>query len=92
MTSEVLTLWQVDTGQAIVVHLHIFFLGAATIPGAAGGMFFGGFICNRLKLKVRGMLKVSIISCILAMVAVNILWISCEDLTFAGVNKEYEPG
>ena len=67
-------------------------VGAAAVPGAAGGMFFGGFICNRLKLKVRGMFKFAIITCLLSIVAVNILWIKCDTVTFAGVNTEYEAG
>lgn len=72
--------------------LAAFYTGAAAVPGAAGGMFFGGFICNRLKLKVKGMLKFSIITCLLTVAAVNILWISCDIGDFAGVNKEYEDG
>ncbi|XP_052765092.1 solute carrier organic anion transporter family member 4C1-like [Mya arenaria] len=68
------------------------YTGAAAVPGAAGGMFFGGFICNRLKLKVRGMFKFAIFTCFLTIIAVNILWISCEELSFAGVNQEYETG
>jgi hypothetical protein len=66
--------------------------GAAAVPGAAGGMFFGGFICNRMKLKVRGMFRFAIITCILTVLAVNILWISCDQVKMAGVNEAYESG
>lgn len=68
------------------------YTGAASVPGAAGGMFFGGFICNRLKLKVGGMLKFSILTCLMTIVAINILWINCEEAEFAGVNTNYEKG
>lgn len=68
------------------------YTGMAAVPGAAGGMFFGGLICNRLKLKVKGMLRFSIITCILTVIAVNILWISCDGVSFAGVNTQYESG
>lgn len=62
------------------------------MPGAAGGMFFGGLICNRMKLKVKGMLRFAIITCILTIISVNMLWISCEDIDIAGVNTQYESG
>ncbi|KAH3709196.1 hypothetical protein DPMN_068658 [Dreissena polymorpha] len=65
------------------------YTGAAAVPGAAGGMFLGGFICNRLKLKVRGMFKFSVITCLLTLVSINIMWISCEERPFAGVNRGY---
>ena len=62
------------------------------MPGAAGGMFFGGFICNRMKLKVKGMFRFAIITCFLTVIAVNILWISCDNVNMAGVNTRYESG
>ncbi|XP_045180504.2 solute carrier organic anion transporter family member 4C1-like [Mercenaria mercenaria] len=68
------------------------YTGAAAVPGAAGGMFFGGFICNRMKFKVRGMFRFSIITCMLTIISVNILWITCDEATFAGVNTAYESG
>ncbi|KAL4218293.1 Solute carrier organic anion transporter [Mactra antiquata] len=69
-----------------------FYTGAAAVPGAAGGMFFGGLICNKMKLKVRGMIRFAIITCLITIVAINILWINCESVPFAGVNTEYEKG
>ena len=59
------------------------------MPGAAGGMFFGGFICNKLKLKVPGMLKFSIITCCITIALVTQLWISCGERKLAGVNHPY---
>ena len=64
--------------------------GAAAVPGAAGGMFFGGFICNKMKLKVRGMLKFSIITCGITILLVTLLWIKCDDVKMAGVNHPYK--
>lgn len=68
------------------------YTGIAAVPGAAGGMFFGGLICNRLKLKVKGMFRFSIITCLITIVAINLLWISCEHVPFAGVNTPYSGG
>ena len=59
------------------------------VPGAAGGQFFGGYICKRLNLKVKGMLRFMIIVCVLAMILDNVVWVRCTQENIAGVNTQY---
>lgn len=59
------------------------------VPGAAVGQLVGGYICKRLQLKVRGMLKLTLISSVLALLVSPILWARCEDLSVAGLQVGY---
>ena len=61
------------------------------VPGAAFGQSFGGYLCKRFQLKVRGMLKLTGISTIVVLAVSPILWARCEDPTMAGLLVGY-PG
>ena len=64
--------------------------GIAAIPGTAGGMFFGGFIASRMKLKVAGLLKFAIVTCGISTLFTTLVWISCDEGKMAGVNHPYK--
>ena len=59
------------------------------VPGAAGGQFFGGFICKKMKLKVKGCIRVAIICCSLTVFISAAMWAKCDIGNFAGVSTQY---
>ncbi|XP_074652652.1 solute carrier organic anion transporter family member 4A1-like [Tubulanus polymorphus] len=63
--------------------------GGVLIPGAAGGLFIGGLIVNKMKLKVRGMVKLSILSLVFAIAANGVLFARCDAPKMAGINSGY---
>ncbi|KAL4218075.1 spermatogenesis [Mactra antiquata] len=68
------------------------YAGVTGIPGAVSGVFLGGLICNKMKLKVRGMLKFSVIASVITIVCANIFWLNCPGTPFAGINQKYDVG
>ncbi|XP_022286828.2 solute carrier organic anion transporter family member 4C1-like isoform X2 [Crassostrea virginica] len=66
--------------------------GLVAVPGAAGGQFIGGIICKKWKLKVKGMLRLNVIVCILALLLDAVVWIRCDLEDIAGVNVGYGQG
>ncbi|KAL3892413.1 hypothetical protein ACJMK2_004623 [Sinanodonta woodiana] len=63
--------------------------GIVVVPGAAGGNFVGGLVCKCLKLKVKGMTRVSFIGCLLTSLFFAVLFLRCEQSKMAGVNHQY---
>lgn len=63
--------------------------GIVAVPGAAGGQFVSGYLCKRLNLKVRGMLRLIICVCLIATVLDFCVWIRCEQETIVGVSSQY---
>ena len=70
--------------------MYLFSKGIAAIPGTAGGFFLGGFICNRMKLKVAGILKFAIITCSVSLLFTTLVWVSCDGDEMAGINHPYK--
>lgn len=81
------------TGNGAICTLVDFVLQCSTgfiaVPGAAIGQFLGGYILRRLKLKVRGMLKMNMIFCIIVMVSSSVFWVHCDLGSIAGVTAAY---
>ena len=75
-----------------VNHIRFSILGLVAVPGAAGGQFIGGIICKKWKLKVKGMLRLNVIVCILALLLDAVVWIRCDLEDIAGVNVGYGQG
>ncbi|XP_064597330.1 solute carrier organic anion transporter family member 4C1-like [Liolophura sinensis] len=66
--------------------------GCLAVPGAAGGQVIGGWICGRFKLKVRGMLRLSVVMCGICMLLSAAFWAKCEQPRIAGLSsKSSEP-
>lgn len=63
--------------------------GFMAVPGAAGGQFFGGYICKRLNLKVKGCIRVPIICSSMAVFVSIALWTKCDYSNIAGVSTSY---
>jgi organic anion transporter 4A len=64
-------------------------MGVVTIPGAAGGTFFGGYIVKRYNLKCAQIIKFCI-SCAAISIGLTMAFlISCPNMNFAGVTNSY---
>ncbi|XP_052249531.1 solute carrier organic anion transporter family member 4C1-like [Dreissena polymorpha] len=63
--------------------------GFMAVPGAVGGQFFGGFLCKRLKLKVRGCFRVAIVCSSLVVLVSVALLAKCDHSHVAGVTHGY---
>lgn len=72
--------------------LFYFYIGLVAVPGAAGGQFVGGIICKKMKLKVKGMLRLNVIVCILALLLDAVVWVRCDLEDIAGVTVGYNQG
>lgn len=66
--------------------------GLVAVPGAAGGQFVGGIICKKWKLKVKGMLRLNVIVCIIALLLDAVVWVRCDLEDIAGVTVGYNQG
>ena len=73
----------------VFVHFHLDISGFMAVPGAAGGQFFGGVLCKKLNLKVKGCIRVAIVCCSLTVVMSAAMWAKCDLGNFAGVTTHY---
>nr|XP_039273774.1 solute carrier organic anion transporter family member 4A1-like [Styela clava] len=65
------------------------YFGALAIVGASLSNFVGGWLITKYKMKVKLMLKLSLISSIVAFAAFFIFLLSCQNLDVAGVLVPY---
>ncbi|XP_074656444.1 solute carrier organic anion transporter family member 4A1-like [Tubulanus polymorphus] len=63
--------------------------GFVIVPSAAGGQVIGGVIANRLKLKVPGLIRLCVISQVIACVAMGAFFVTCSPPDMAGINRQY---
>lgn len=64
-------------------------MGIVTVPGAGGGMLLGGLLVKKLKLKVRGIIRMDLIVAIIALIFGCLFFIQCPQMQMAGVTSEY---
>lgn len=64
-------------------------VGMIAVPGAAGGHIIGGVIINRLKLKVRGMLRMTLSLAVTNAFFCAAFWFTCVKNPLAGVTVPY---
>ncbi|XP_071112274.1 solute carrier organic anion transporter family member 4C1-like [Haliotis cracherodii] len=64
--------------------------GIAVVPSAAGGQFVGGIITRKLKLDIRGAMKVCIVGVFGALVSSSVLWLKCDKEIISGIDRAYE--
>ena len=65
------------------------FLGFMAVPGAAGGQFFGGYMCKKLNLRVKGCIRVAIVCSSLAVLVSVAMWAKCDHKNIVGVTQNY---
>jgi hypothetical protein len=61
-----------------------------TVPGAGGGMFFGGYIVKRKKLKCRSIIRFNLVLACIALFLGCLFLIHCPTQSIAGVTVDYE--
>ncbi|XP_077990561.1 solute carrier organic anion transporter family member 4C1-like [Glandiceps talaboti] len=66
-------------------------LGATSIPGAAGGTLFGGWIIKRFNLQVKGSLKFCLGVTIATLCLMPCFMMRCPEQQVAGVIAPYDP-
>ncbi|KAL8589511.1 hypothetical protein ACOMHN_015897 [Nucella lapillus] len=63
--------------------------GLAVVPSAASGQFLGGFVAQRMKLSIPGLIKLCIVGFLLTFLFVGIVWIDCGREEFVGITLPY---
>ncbi|XP_046377706.2 solute carrier organic anion transporter family member 4A1-like isoform X2 [Haliotis rufescens] len=64
-------------------------MGVITVPGAGGGMLLGGYIVKKMDLKCRGIIRLSMTVCCIALVVGGLFLIQCPKPKMAGVTVQY---
>lgn len=64
-------------------------VGIASLPGAGGGTFIGGYLVKRFDLKCGSILKFCTIFSIIGSIMFLSFFISCKRVEFAGINTLY---
>ncbi|XP_071481951.1 solute carrier organic anion transporter family member 4A1-like [Diadema antillarum] len=65
-------------------------VGTCIVPGGAGGVFLGGWLLRRLKLRVSGMLKFCTLMTIVTTLVFPSLFLRCPQNALAGVTAGYQ--
>ncbi|XP_064620771.1 solute carrier organic anion transporter family member 4A1-like [Lineus longissimus] len=63
--------------------------GFVAIPGIAGGQLMGGIIPAKMKLKVRGMIILSVVSFAICLLPMPVFFARCSPTSSAGINAFY---
>jgi hypothetical protein len=66
-----------------------FSVGLVVIPGAAGGILFGGWVGDRFKLSTRASALFSFVMPLLSMFLLLMLFIGCPNNPLAGTVSHY---
>ncbi|XP_064621042.1 solute carrier organic anion transporter family member 4C1-like [Lineus longissimus] len=64
--------------------------GLIVIPGAGGAEMLGGFLPRRLKLEVRGMIRLSLIFLVIGIASQPIMLAMCDVADMPGTNQQYQ--
>lgn len=66
-------------------------MGIITVPAGGGGTFLGGYLVKRFNLHCSGIIKMCLISTIIGTFFTICFFVTCPNLTFAGVTATYFP-
>uniref|UniRef100_A0AAG5DGR6 Solute carrier organic anion transporter family member n=2 Tax=Anopheles atroparvus TaxID=41427 RepID=A0AAG5DGR6_ANOAO len=66
-------------------------MGIITVPAGGGGTFLGGYLVKKLHLSCSGIIKFCLFATIFAALFTVCFFLSCPNLTFAGVTVSYFP-
>ncbi|XP_052863948.1 solute carrier organic anion transporter family member 4A1 [Anopheles cruzii] len=64
-------------------------MGIITVPAGGGGTFLGGYLVKKLHLSCSGIIKFCLFATIFAALFTVCFFLSCPNLTFAGVTASY---
>ncbi|XP_055547959.1 solute carrier organic anion transporter family member 4A1 [Wyeomyia smithii] len=66
-------------------------MGIITVPAGGGGTFLGGYLVKKLNLSCSGIIRFCLFATIFAALFTICFFLSCPNLTFAGVTAPYFP-
>lgn len=66
-------------------------MGIITVPAGGGGTFLGGYLVKKFNLNCSGIIKMCLISTIIGGFFTACFFVTCPNLTFAGVTSSYFP-
>ncbi|XP_055710573.1 solute carrier organic anion transporter family member 4A1 [Phlebotomus papatasi] len=64
-------------------------MGIITVPAGGGGTFLGGYLVKKLNLSCAGIIKLCLVATFFATIFTVCFFLSCPNLTFAGVTTPY---
>ncbi|XP_064548833.1 solute carrier organic anion transporter family member 4A1 isoform X2 [Drosophila montana] len=67
-------------------------MGLITVPAGGGGTFLGGYLVKKWNLACGGIIKMCLLTTLLATFFTSCFLITCPNAQFAGVTTAYEPG
>ncbi|XP_062706143.1 solute carrier organic anion transporter family member 4A1 isoform X2 [Aedes albopictus] len=66
-------------------------MGIITVPAGGGGTFLGGYLVKKLNLSCSGIIRFCLFATVFAALFTICFFLSCPNLTFAGVTASYFP-
>lgn len=66
-------------------------MGLITVPAGGGGTFLGGYLVKKFNLTCAGIIKLCLITTLIATLFTICFFLSCPNLVFAGVTATYFP-
>lgn len=66
-------------------------MGIITVPAGGGGTFLGGYLVKKLNLSCSGIIRFCLFATVFAALFTICFFLSCPNLTFAGVTAPYFP-
>ncbi|XP_062547204.1 solute carrier organic anion transporter family member 4A1 isoform X2 [Armigeres subalbatus] len=66
-------------------------MGIITVPAGGGGTFLGGYLVKKLNLSCSGIIRFCLFATVFAALFTVCFFLSCPNLTFAGVTASYFP-
>ncbi|KAL9707124.1 hypothetical protein quinque_010642 [Culex quinquefasciatus] len=66
-------------------------MGIITVPAGGGGTFLGGYLVKKLNLSCSGIIRFCLFATVFAALFTVCFFLSCPNLTFAGVTAPYFP-
>ncbi|XP_053695450.1 solute carrier organic anion transporter family member 4A1 [Sabethes cyaneus] len=66
-------------------------MGIITVPAGGGGTFLGGYLVKKLNLSCSGIIRFCLFATVFAALFTICFFLSCPNLTFAGVTTPYFP-
>ena len=66
-------------------------MGMITVPAGGGGTFLGGYLVKKFNLTCSGIIKLCLIATIFATLFTICFFLSCPNLSFAGLTTSYMP-
>ncbi|XP_055599366.1 solute carrier organic anion transporter family member 4A1 [Uranotaenia lowii] len=66
-------------------------MGIITVPAGGGGTFLGGYLVKKLNLSCSGIIRFCLFATVFAALFTTCFFLSCPNLTFAGVTAPYFP-